>query len=571
MTQIKRWLVRVGFLLSGSAVVYAQTVGDAPVLHEFVKIEPSNVARGKPLLPGENGVSDVPRGIVYKDEVLPQPSVTPETSSDQPNVIPDDDTIVPDTETEKAGMLSYEEVFNPAITPHKRNRAFDAINDETNLVIKDATLQPIPVIGNTTDPKRDLFYGALDMTLTAGEPQPLPSVSPESRLLSYKTSPKVSLSFYKDSADNFYVSAEESTSVRLVFLTDAPKAYFNGAFPEATLADLPSNLVPFVSKKIKDRAKRVLAEIGISEKETDYQRILEPMIKYFNGFEAGTFTPRADGDLYLALSLSKQGVCRHRAYAFTVTAQAMGIPARYVFNDAHAWVEVYVPRQGWRRVDLGGASAGLEVSGARGKPMYQPEKKDPLESLRPPSAEATASNQPFGGAGGFDRSTGTRPGPESGGSGGGLAGNGPNGANPAGEDPSNPNSANPDISPDGPSSTPPAAPTAPPPSLAAGTIPVSLSLQSATSAVLRGQSLKVQGGALTESGPAKGLRVDIFLERSDTSPVRLGAATTDEQGVFRGEFAVPFDQSPLGSYRITLVTNGNATYAPSSTIQPPPQ
>jgi hypothetical protein len=95
MSQTKRWLLRVGFLLSGSAVVYAQTTGDAPVLHEFVKIEPSTVARGKPLLPGENGVSDVPRAIVYKDEVLPQPSVTPEASSDQPNVIPDDDTFTP--------------------------------------------------------------------------------------------------------------------------------------------------------------------------------------------------------------------------------------------------------------------------------------------------------------------------------------------------------------------------------------------------------------------------------------------------------------------------------------------
>jgi hypothetical protein len=562
MAQIKRWLLRVGFLLSGSAVVYAQTTGDAPVLHEFVKIEPSTVARGKPLLPGENGVSDVPRGIVYKDEVLPQPSVTPEASSDQPNVIPDDDTFTPDTETEKAGMLSYEEIFNPAITPHKRNRAFDALNDETNLVIKDSTLQPIPIIGNTTDPERDLFYGALDMTLTAGEPQPLSSVSPESRILSYKTSPKVSLRFYKDSADNFYVSSEESTSVRLVFLTDAPKNYFNGAFPEVTLSELPSNLVPFVSKKIKERAKRVIAKIGISENETDYRSILEPMIKYFNSFEAGAFTPRADGDLYLSLSISKQGVCRHRAYAFTVTAQAMGIPTRYVFNDAHAWVEVYVPKLGWRRIDLGGSSEGLDVSGARGKPIYQPEKKDPLDSLRPPSAEATASNQPFGGAGGFDRSTGTRPGAASGGSGG-VAG--ANGTNTAGEDPSNP--TDPNESTDDPSSTP-AEPTILPPSLAAGIIPVTLSLQEATNTVLRGQSIKVQGSALTESGPAKALRVDIFLKRSDTSSVRLGAATTDEQGVFRGEFAVPFDQSPLGSYRITLETNGNETYSPSSKTQP---
>ena len=38
--------------------------------------------------------------------------------------------------------------------------------------------------------------------------------------------------------------------------------------------------------------------------------------------------PRVD------LALSKKGVCRHRAYAFTITAQGLGIPARMVMNEA---------------------------------------------------------------------------------------------------------------------------------------------------------------------------------------------------------------------------------------------
>jgi transglutaminase-like putative cysteine protease len=41
----------------------------------------------------------------------------------------------------------------------------------------------------------------------------------------------------------------------------------------------------------------------------------------------------------LDLARGKRGVCRHRAYAFVIVAQALGIPARFVQNEAHAWVE----------------------------------------------------------------------------------------------------------------------------------------------------------------------------------------------------------------------------------------
>ena len=63
----------------------------------------------------------------------------------------------------------------------------------------------------------------------------------------------------------------------------------------------------------------------------------------------------------------RKGVCRHRAYAFLVTAQSLGIPTRLVENEAHAWVEVHDGTL-WRRIDLGGAGrlppVGLEPTRA---------------------------------------------------------------------------------------------------------------------------------------------------------------------------------------------------------------
>ncbi len=87
---------------------------------------------------------------------------------------------------------------------------------------------------------------------------------------------------------------------------------------------------------------------------------------------------------------TKRGFCEHYASSFTVLMRAAGIPARVVVgyqggelndlgdyyvvrqSDAHAWSEVWLPEQGWRRVDPtaavapsrieAGVSAALEAS-----------------------------------------------------------------------------------------------------------------------------------------------------------------------------------------------------------------
>ena len=63
--------------------------------------------------------------------------------------------------------------------------------------------------------------------------------------------------------------------------------------------------------------------------------------------------PTGHDDVYLDLALSQRGVCRHRAFAFLVTALHLGIPTRMVVNEAHAWVEVSDGTL-WHRIDLGG-------------------------------------------------------------------------------------------------------------------------------------------------------------------------------------------------------------------------
>lgn len=95
-----------------------------------------------------------------------------------------------------------------------------------------------------------------------------------------------------------------------------------------------------------------------------------------------TLTPPAlNGDtIDQFLFESRAGFCEHYAASFTVLMRAAGIPARVVtgyqggeFNpvdevmtirqrDAHAWAEVWLPVQGWIRVDPTAAVANQRVS-----------------------------------------------------------------------------------------------------------------------------------------------------------------------------------------------------------------
>jgi len=103
---------------------------------------------------------------------------------------------------------------------------------------------------------------------------------------------------------------------------------------------------------------KVATELGLSRALSPTEAV-KKMVAYFRAFTPAEDLPRKYDDIYLDLTLSQRGVCRHRAFAFLVTALGLGIPARVVVNEAHAWVEVQGERL-WQRIDLGGAAGAIQ-------------------------------------------------------------------------------------------------------------------------------------------------------------------------------------------------------------------
>lgn len=357
-------------VLSGEGLIAAPTPRGAPAANEQIYTPPSStenpLARGAPA-PG----TDPPP--MRRSRMLPDAQTGPEPP----------------------GERLYHEVFNPAVFPYKRMTALDSVDPDGALTIEVPGLRPLPVGDGRVIPGRDPFYGSVVIDFESEKPVPLPTPAAGIRLLSYKSTPPRTLAFYLDGAENLYVSSSVRGRHRLVYLVDAAPTYFAGALwsrseRKPTLGEVPRALVPALPGRWRREATRVLRHIGVrTGPGEDYQEVLSRLVGYFRAFQMGELDEGGRESLYLRISLSQRGVCRHRGYAFVITALQAGIPARYVENELHVFVEVFVPHGSggmWRRINLGGAPLQQRVVEGESKVAYREKGGDPFE--RPPAFQS---------------------------------------------------------------------------------------------------------------------------------------------------------------------------------------
>jgi len=256
------------------------------------------------------------------------------------------------------------------------------------------------------------------------------------------------------------------------------------------------------------------------------------MVEYFRAFKEGHLA-LSSGSTYEDLTVSQRGVCRHRAYAFVITSLALGLPARYVANEAHAFVEVWIPRIGWLRVDLGGASTELNVSGAENRAVHRPEE----DHFPKPPAYQRSYSQLDGQVRGLTPRQRLGPRPRSG-----------HGATRRVDRES-------DASDSGASAHPTDVPSKDPSSDARAlpaTRPVALVVSQAVTSGLRGQPLTVRGSIShgVTFTPLAGKPVEILLEAPGAKDlIILGETVSGQDGGFILNTTVPLAAS-VGTYRV---------------------
>jgi hypothetical protein len=495
-----------------------------PVLHEF--IPPDD---GEDLsLATTTAEGDLPAAIETRSGVVRAPETQRAPSSMESAyrepLLSNPSVYRPDRDTRRPSMVRYDDPFSPSIAPYKRLRAYDAVGSDYGLKVRDASLIRVPT-GGTPRIGEEEFYADLAVDFAAASTVLIPSVGPGARIIAEHTTPSVPIEVWHDGADNWYAKAPPSQRgrVHLVMQVAIARATFGGDLamaPWSALtapAPLPANAARAFTK-VED-AIRLTREISPAEN-------VRKMVAYFRSFTPSEEPPKASDDIYLDLTLTRKGVCRHRAFGFLVTALGLGIPARMVINEAHAWVEVQADRV-WQRIDLGGAAGAIEEGAeAESRPSYDP----PPDAFGwPPSAESGSGHEvALRGrqSSSSNMSSSSASSSSEGASGSGTAASSSQRAEESPRVPADERARS------------------------------RLMVRGADAEVHRGAPVHVAGSVEAEGAGCAQVRVDVMLRSASTS-TNIGSLITDGDGAFDGNLFLPLS-FPVGDYDVIVSTPGDA-------------
>jgi transglutaminase-like putative cysteine protease len=511
----------------------ASALGYRPVLHEQIAPDPREDLAMHVALDGELPAAiQTPSGIVG----APDPRQLPSSSESTYGATVPHDAFVPDRDTRRPDVGAYDDPFTPSTAPFKRLDAYDAVHPDYRLYVRDERLVVV-VTGAPPGQDEEAFYADIIVDVSADNRVRIPSVGPGSRIVRARLglgADDLAFRVFHDGADNWFLqpslqagpSGARAATIRarLVMEIAVPRAAFGGPMGDASWGDLL--VFPPLPDNVARDAAMVCAAIGVSRAIRPRVAIAK-LVQYFRGFSDSDDPPSGRGSVYLDLALSKKGVCRHRAFAFLVTAQSLGIPTRVVTNEAHAWVEVHDGAL-WRRIDLGGAGR-----------MQSPAPSNDRAPYAPPPDVFT---WPRGSVRGDDMVSDAR------------AHAGPGGPSPSGSFAGGP---------------PSALPQAPSPTSAASSSalasppgddrpPSTISFSLAAGDAHRGQPLPVRGSVRADGDPCPHVAVEISLRDPNTQKTSLlGTLATGDDGTFAGGIVVP-RSTPLGDYDVVVRTPGDA-------------
>ncbi len=278
--------------------------------------------------------------------------------------------------TTRPDRVEYDEPFRPSVLPFKRLYAFDRIKPDLSFGVLDEDLVEV-TIGGLANDTEDAFFADFEVDLVPDVPVRIPSVGPGSRIRAVHLDPPLQVEILEDGAENWFVRASQGGRARMVMQLSIERQVFGSQFRPVSWSALKPFLSP-LPPNVVEVAREVAAHIGVNQRATP-AGVLASLVNYFRKFKESAELPTATEsmELYRELSLSQKGVCRHRAYAFAVTAIALGLPTRLVHNEAHAWVEVY-DTELWHRIDLGGAATNINET----RPdALSPNHRPPAESV----------------------------------------------------------------------------------------------------------------------------------------------------------------------------------------------
>lgn len=539
----QRLVVTLGVL---TLLGVAGSLAADPVLHEYFEFDGSPALEERSQRPTRAGEQPSLGGE--------EPSVSARGSSPQlegnslSRDASDHDSYQLDANTTRPEHVGYDDPFTPSIPPFKRLFAYDAVNAAFELVVRDAGLRELPVAAGhgPAAHTEDQFFADMGLMLAGGVAVRIPSVGPSSRVLAARLEPQVPFKLERDSAENWFITAASGGEFRLTMHLAIDRAVFGSPFGDPEWSSL-SRFVGPVPSSVQKIARDTARQLGVLERDRPRQA-LSKLVDHFRSFAPSEALPSATtpSALLQEITESKKGVCRHRSYAFAVLGLALGLPTRFVRNEAHAWVEVYDGKL-WHRLDLGGAAGEMELASSVDVAHVPPSDPfawpDGSESAQDMAEDALAHGAAQGGRGSARGSQSAEP---------------TDGA----EDTEQAQTSSAPSAPSLPTALPKSSPTGTAAKVAEPLEAPDADLAEAdedspdvvtdphAEEVMQGSRVHVAGSARAQGQACALLRVDVLLVASDRRII-VGTLVTDQHGRYEGEITLP-GHVPVGDYELRV-------------------
>jgi transglutaminase-like putative cysteine protease len=509
-----------------------------PVEHELIQPDPRDDLALKVLLDG-----DLPAALETRSGVMHAPDPRAPTAPNDPAfgagqgpVQSDPDAkFTPDRDTRRPDVSPSNDPFTPSIAPFERLAAYDAIHADYTLAVESPGLVALSARSDVAhDGSEEQFFANMEVDVRPGAKVRIPSIGPDARVVHAHAGvagKDVPFRLWHDGADNWFIEGFGRARIRLVMELTIARGAFGGEFLLDHWTDLPA--ISPLPANAQAAAAIVTQHIGVN-KSMPPRDVVKKLVTYFRAFVDSKDPPANSGDMYLDLALAQKGVCRHRAFAFVVTARSLGIPARLAVSDNHAWVEVH-DAHAWRRIDLGGA--GNETSEPKQTARYQPPQDPfawPSNASRGEDLARTSATS-SGNGGGGSQNGGTNATTSSSASA--SASASPSAAASAQNNPTTANTAAAQAKDDRPTSR--------------------VVMTVADTDARRGSALHVNGSVSADGDSCGNLVVEIILRDDKHHELTVGSVATDDKGAFTAAIVVP-QNVPLGDYDVFAHTAGDA-------------
>jgi len=154
-------------------------------------------------------------------------------------------------------------IFDPTLLDLKRHIAYDAVTTDYDTYIANPVLSSLELSQTQYD---NVFVGTLSLSRVGDDVIAIPSVAPNANIISYSSNPELTFNFYKDGADNFYISSSSNEEdVTFIFTTTADSSYFTFDIPDhITLADIPEDVKNTPPSAVLSKAALIVNELGLT-------------------------------------------------------------------------------------------------------------------------------------------------------------------------------------------------------------------------------------------------------------------------------------------------------------------